>query len=220
MSLAPGLGAGAGMLLLCAGYLPNAIVASTGFVAGPGFSLGTGVVGPAQYTVGKLPEFPLLDAIPEHPAGWWPALCLIPPAIGVLIGWLLRDVDEEPLARLRAVAVAAVVAALACVVLSGMAGGRVGAGPLDPFSTRALLLSVSVLGWIVVPGGLVAWLRGPRPEVADPPGLIPFDDEDSDPADDPDEDFEVLDEPDEPDDLVEDVEPAEPADEEPPAQER
>jgi hypothetical protein len=219
-SLAPGVGAGAGMLLLCAGYLPNAVVAGTAFVAGPGFSLGTQVVGPAQYTVSPLPEFPLLDAIPDHQASWWPALCLIPLAIGVLIGWLLRNVDEEPLTRLRAVAVAAVIAALGCVLLSGMAGGRIGTGPLDPFSTRALLLSVSVLGWIAVPGGLVAWLRGPRPEVVDPPGLIPFDDEDSDLADDPVEDADEEPEPedpDEPDDLAEDTESA---DEEPPARER
>ena len=221
-SAAPGLGAGAGMFLLSAGYLPNAVVAATAFVAGPGFSLGDGVVGPAQFTVGKLPGFPLFDAIPDRQAAWWPALCLIPLAIGVLVGWLLRDVDDEPLARMRAVAVAAVVAALACVVLSGMAGGRLGTGPLDPLSTRALLLSVSVLGWIAVPGALVAWLRGPRPEPIDPPGLIPLDeddqdDEDSDLADDPAEDVDEEPEPDdveEPDDLAEDVD--EP-DEDPPA---
>lgn len=184
---APGFGAGTGLLLLSAGYLPNAVVGASAFLAGPGVTLGGHAIDPFRYTIGRLPDFPLMDAVPDRPAAWWPVLCVVPLAIGVFIGWRLRDVHDEPVTRLRAVAVAAVVAAMACVVLSGAAGGRLGGGALDPLSLRSALLSVTVLGWIAVPGGLVAWLRGPRPEAADPVGLIPFDDDEDDQDDQSDE---------------------------------
>jgi hypothetical protein len=169
-------GTGIGVLLLSLGYLPNAAVAATSFVAGPGFSLGSVVVSPLEFRGGPVPVLPLLAALPEHEAAWWPVLCVLPLGVGVLVGRHLRDVAEDPRARLRAVAVAAGSVAVAFVVLAGSAGGRLGAGALDPVSMRPVAVSLALALWVAVPAAITAWLGGPHP--ADPlPGLIP--DEDS-----------------------------------------
>ncbi|MGQ0837609.1 cell division protein PerM [Actinokineospora sp.] len=187
-----GLGGGVGMLLLSAGYLPNAVVAGTAFAAGPGFALGSVSVGPLDFSGGPVPALPLLSALPERYAPWWLLLFALPAAVGVLVGRVLRDVDESPTARLRAVAVASVVVALSFAILGGSAGGALGGGPFDPLDLRAALLSVALVGWVAVPGALVAWFGGPHPVSDGPTGLLDDaeDDSDEDPVeDDPAEDL-------------------------------
>lgn len=179
---APGLGNGLGMLLLSAGYLPNGVLAATAFFAGPGFELGGVAVAPLEFSGGPVPGLPLLAALPETQAAWWPLLFALPLGVGVLVGRKLRDVAEAPAARLRAVAVAAGTVGLVFVLLAGSAGGRVGSGLWDPLDLRAALLSVTLVGWVFVPGALVAWLTGPRPEPEGPAGLIsPEDTEEAEP---------------------------------------
>ncbi|MFC5286167.1 DUF6350 family protein [Actinokineospora guangxiensis] len=214
-----GAGAGAGLLLLSVGYLPNAIVAAVGFAAGPGFGIGGVAVGPLEFAGGPLPAVPLLGALPSAAHGWWPALLLLPALAGALVGWVLREVDESPFARLRAVAVAAVVVAAAFAVLAGMAGGALAGGPFDPVDLRASGLSLALVGWIGLPGAAVAWFAGTHPVAA---GLIgpeeaerPDSDEQAAPADDSDEPAEPAepadgDEPDETAEPAESDEPAEP----------
>jgi len=162
-STAPGFGNGLGMLLLSAGYLPNAVVGAVAFLAGPGFSMGIVTVSPLDFTGGPVPGLPLLAALPEQPAAWWPALFAVPVAIGVLVGRRLRDVAPEPLARVRGVAVAAGMVAVVFVVLAGSAGGRVGTGAFDPVSLRAAAMSMALVAWIAVPAAITAWLSGSRP---------------------------------------------------------
>jgi hypothetical protein len=173
-STAPGFGNGLGMLLLSVGYVPNAVVATVGFLAGPGFSMGIVTVSPLDFTGGPVPGLPLLAALPEQTAAWWPALFAVPVAVGVLVGRRLRDVAAEPLARVRAVAVAAGVVAVVFVVLAGSAGGRVGTGAFDPVSLRAAAVSMSLVVWIGVPAALIAWLGGARPAS---PALLDADEE-------------------------------------------
>jgi hypothetical protein len=119
-------------------------------------------------------------------------LFVLPLAVGIVVGRRLRDVDEDPVARLRAVAVATGVVALCFVVLAGSAGGRLGRGPFDPVSMRAAALSIVLVLWIAIPGAVTAWFGGHR--TAEPlPGLIDNDleeeeleeedDEDEPPAD-------------------------------------
>lgn len=206
---APGLGSGLGMLLLSVGYLPNAIVAGTSFLVGPGFSMGDVVVSPTEFSGGAVPGLPLLAALPEEPAVWWPLLFAIPLAVGTLVGRRLRDVAEEPRARLRAVAVAVGVVAVIVVVLAGSAGGRLGIGPFDPVGMGAAGLCVALILWIGLPGAVVAWFTGPRPVRAGPAGLV--DDEPEDRTDEPAEDSDDEPGPEEPDDeepAAEDEEPA------------
>ncbi len=180
-----GPGNAVGMLLLSIGYLPNAMVAATAFVVGPGFSLGTVAVSPMEFAAGPVPGMPLLAALPEQSAAWWPLLFAAPLAVGVLVGRRLRAVDEDPVARLRGVAVATGVVAMSFVVIAGSAGGRLGRGAFDPVSMRAAAVSIALVLWIAIPAALAAWFGGPRP-VRDPmPGLID-DEPEEDLAEDPD----------------------------------
>ncbi|MCG8918993.1 DUF6350 family protein [Actinokineospora sp. PR83] len=172
---ADGVGSATGMLLLSAGYLPNAAVAATGFIAGPGFALGQVGVGVVGATGGAVPALPLLAALPEQHAPWWPALCVLPAAVGCLVGWALRTAAPTPTGRLRAVAVAAVVVAMAFAVFAGSAGGALGSGPFHPLDLRAAWLSLALVLWIGVPGAVVAWTAGPRP--------VPVRDEEPHPTD-------------------------------------
>jgi hypothetical protein len=159
---APGFGSGAGMLLLSIGYLPNAVVATLSFAAGPGFSLGSVSLTPFALRGGTVPGLPLLAGMPEHAARWWPVLMLLPAAVGVLVGWSLRRSDQDPRARLRTVGIAGALIGFGCVLLGTLAGGRLGSGSFNPVSVPVGLLSVAAFGWIVVPGALVAWFAGPR----------------------------------------------------------
>ncbi|TNC21613.1 cell division protein PerM [Amycolatopsis alkalitolerans] len=159
---APGFGSGAGMLLLSIGYLPNAVIGTLSFVAGPGFSMGSVSLTPFSYRGGNVPGLPLLAGLPEHAARWWPVLMLLPAAVGMLVGWSLRNSDRDPRARLRTVGIAGALIGFGCVLLGTLAGGRLGNGSFGPVSIPVGLLSVAAFGWIVVPGGLVAWFAGPR----------------------------------------------------------
>jgi hypothetical protein len=169
-----GLGDGIGLLLLSIGYVPNAVIAGVAFLAGPGFSMGGVSVSPLDFTGGPVPGVPLLAALPEEPAAWWPLLFVLPLGVGVLVGRRLADVSGDPFARVRGAAVAASVVAVVFVVLAGCAGGRVGVGvgPFDPVSLRAAAVSLALVLWIGVPAAIIAWLSGPRPARVGPPGLL------------------------------------------------
>jgi len=211
----PGFGSGVGMLLLSVGYLPNAIAGSLSFTVGTGFSIGQVSITPFSFDGGAVPGLPLLAPIPDHAARWWPLLMLLPAAVGALVGWFLRRCDDDPRARLRTVAIAGALIGFGCVLLSTLAGGRLGSGPFDPISIPAGLTSVAAFGWIVVPGGLVAWLTGPRKRAAAvTPEPEPGDGQEYDEPPAADEDTIADDETTEPD---EDMEPDEdPEDEESP----
>ncbi|GLZ43262.1 DUF6350 family protein [Actinokineospora sp. NBRC 105648] len=183
--LGDGAGSAIGMLLLSLGYLPNAVVAATGFAAGPGFSLGSVTVSPLDFAGGPVPALPLLGALPERGQLWWWLLLLLPAAVGVLVGWVLRDADESPRGRLRAVSVAAVVVALAFAVLGGSAGGALGGGPFHPLDLRAAWVSLAVVVWVALPGAIVAWTQGPQPvlEIVEPEVVVePEEDDESEEA--------------------------------------
>ncbi len=177
-----GTGVGTGVFLLSLAYLPNAVVAATGFVAGPGFALGEVAVGPLDFTGGPVPALPLLGALPEQRAIWWFLLFVLPAAVGALVGWVLREADESPTARLRAVSVAAVVVAMVFAVLAGSAGGALGGGPFHPLDLRAAWLSVALAAWVAVPGSIVAWVTGPRRARYDPPPATVAEDDPEDGA--------------------------------------
>lgn len=159
---APGFGSGFGMLLLCLGYVPNAVLAVLAFLLGPGFTVGATSLGPVHFEGGPVPAVPVLAGIPESYGAWWPALFLVPVLIGAGVGWTLRASSPAPVERLRSVAVAGAMIGFATVVLTTLAGGGLGGGPLPGLLLPAGLLSVAAFAWIFLPGALVAWLAGPR----------------------------------------------------------
>lgn len=210
-----GAGNAIGMLLLSIGYVPNAMVAATGFLAGPGFSIGSVAMSPLAFDGGPVPAVPLLAALPEQEAGWWPALFVLPLAVGVLVGRRLRYSDEDPVARLRGVAVAAGVVAVTFVVLGGSAGGHLGRGPFDPVSMRAAALSIALVLWTAVPAAVATWFGGPRPAARRLPGLIDDEpepvavEEEEEPVDEPEDAEDEAGEPEEEAEEAEEEEPAE-----------
>jgi uncharacterized protein DUF6350 len=182
-----GAGDATGMLLLSIGYLPNAVIAATGFLAGSGFSIGPVTLSPTVFAGGPVPPVPLFAALPEHAAVWWPALFALPFAVGIAVGRRLRHAADHPVARLRGVAVAAGVVAVSFAMLGATADGHLGRGPFDPVSMHAAALSVALVLWTAVPAAVTTWFSGPRPEREHLPGLI-----DAEPYDEPYDDFELF----------------------------
>ncbi|MEC3982440.1 cell division protein PerM [Amycolatopsis sp. H20-H5] len=169
----PAFGSSFGLFLLSLGYLPNAVVAALSFATGPGFSIGPLSVDMFSYRGGAVPGVPILAGIPASHASWWPALMLLPALAGALVGWTLRNADEDPGARIRTVAVAGAVVGFGCVLLGTLAGGRLGDGPFDPVSVPVGVASVVSFCWIVIPGAFVAFFAGPH-EPAKAPGELEY----------------------------------------------
>jgi Family of unknown function (DUF6350) len=158
-SAAPGLGAGFGIALLSLCYLPNALVASVSWLAGPGLSIGAAAASPLFTARGPLPPIPLVAAMPAlTPPAWTVVVFLLPVLAGVLVGRRCRRADPEPVRRLCAVAVAAVTIAVGFGLLAAIVSGRLAAGPFDPVDLPALALVGSLLVWIAVPAVAVALL--------------------------------------------------------------
>ena len=156
---AASVGAGLGMLLLSVAYLPNVLVGTLSFVAGPGFTVGRATVTPWHVHAGPIPGVPVLAPIPVVEAHWWIALMALPVGVGVLVGLRCRG--------LRPVGVAALVAAIAWLVLAALAGGALAGGPFDPVTVPAGLLAVAVFALVAVPAALTAGRNGrEKPEVA------------------------------------------------------
>ncbi|AXB46927.1 DUF6350 family protein [Amycolatopsis albispora] len=162
-------GSGAGMLLVSVVYLPNAVVAGLSFAAGPGFSIGAVNVTPFAFDGGPVPALPILAALPEERAAWWPALLVLPVLAGALCGWTLRRCDPDPLVRVRAAAIAGATAGFGCVLLGTFAGGRFGDALFDPVSVPVALFSLAGSCWVALPAALVAWVSGSTAPVVHAP---------------------------------------------------
>ncbi|MCP2095353.1 hypothetical protein LV78_003329 [Actinosynnema pretiosum] len=157
------VGSGLGIWLLCVGYLPNAVVATVAYLVGAGFSFGSVLVTPLEFVGGPVPAVPLLAAMPDHHSTFLSAVLVLPAVIGVVVGLYLRNAAETPVLRIRAALVAALTAGVGMLVLAAVAGGDLGGGSFSPVTVPAGLAALLVLGWVGVPGALIAWLTGPRP---------------------------------------------------------
>ena len=163
--VAPDAGGGAGLALLSLAYLPNAVVAATSWLAGPGLSVGVATTTPTVTVVGPAstsPPLPLAALLPQvAPPAWAGLAFALPLAVGTLLGWRIAPLATRASTRLQAVAVAAVTTAVPWGLLAALAGGRLGAGPFDPVSVPAGLVLLTVLAWIAVPGAIVVLLAAP-----------------------------------------------------------
>ncbi|HEX3648964.1 MAG TPA: DUF6350 family protein, partial [Pseudonocardiaceae bacterium] len=164
-AVAPGAGGGLGMFLLCLAYLPNVLIGALSFTAGPGFAVGSYALAQWRFHDGARPAVPVLAPLPDAVADWWVFLMLLPAAVGVLAGLACRRVDGTVVDRLRAVAVAALVAGIGCLVAGALAGGALAGGPFDPVTVPAGSLGVAVCLLIGVPAAVTVWVTGRTPTV-------------------------------------------------------
>jgi hypothetical protein len=183
--VAPEAGSGAGLALVCVAYLPNAVVAAASWLLGPGVSVGLASATPMGITSGLLPPVPLAALLPQSPPPSWAGLAFaVPLAVGSAVGWRLAPTARDAATRVRAMATAAVGAAVLLGLAAALSGGRLGAGPFDPVTIPALPVALAVLGWVLVPGLVVALLAvplgDPRPAAPTP---APAPDEDPEPED-------------------------------------
>jgi hypothetical protein len=159
-----------GVVLLCLAFLPNAVIATIGYVSGAGFSIGAAGYSPLAVHTADLPAVPLLAAVPEaHPgvAAW---ATLLAPILAALIGaWALRRVGVSRLQRLAAVCSTALIVGAVTAGLAAVGGGGVGGGAwtemgADPLTAGGLIAGMVLLvtASLVVPTGWasLAWRSG------------------------------------------------------------
>jgi hypothetical protein len=176
-AIAPDVGSGAGLWLLDAAYLPNAVVAASSWLLGPGFAVGGVVAAPTGATAGLIPPVPLAALLPSGPPPTWAGLAFaLPLTVGSVVGWLLAPVgaadgsgsgrpgrrpEQDLLRRVRPVLVAALTAGVVLALAAGLAGGRLGSGPFDPVVVPAGPVLLATIAWIALPGVVVALLAAP-----------------------------------------------------------
>jgi hypothetical protein len=159
-----------GVVLLCLAFLPNAVIATIGYVSGAGFSIGAAGYSPLAVHTADLPAVPLLAAVPgAHPgvAAW---ATLLAPILAALIGaWALRRVGVSRLQRLAAVCSTALIVGAVTAGLAAVGGGGVGGGAwtemgADPLTAGGLIAGMVLLvtASLVVPTGWasLAWRSG------------------------------------------------------------
>jgi len=154
-ALAPGLTGAALLLLAQLAYVPNAILWAVAYALGPGFAFGTGTaVAPTGSSLGALPAFPMLAALPSGARaagpGWVPLVVLAVPYLAGMFGGLVT-VRIAPTPTIEAAPFWGFVTGAAAGVLAGLAAAFSG-GPLGD----GHLAAVGPSGWQV---GLAATLE-------------------------------------------------------------
>lgn len=170
-ALDAGVAGGAVLTLGQLSMVPNLAVWSAAWLAGPGFSLGTGTsVTPAASILGPMPAVPLLGAVPAPgPMSWWAGLALLVPVLcGVLAGWWLHRRRRDACRRQRIVdAVSAAAAAgVALTVLAWLAGGPGGPGRLADLGPSPWLTGLAFAGEVATGALTVALLLRPATDRA------------------------------------------------------
>ncbi|HKN96466.1 MAG TPA: DUF6350 family protein, partial [Pseudonocardiaceae bacterium] len=165
---------GLGMCLLSLGFLPNVLIGTLSFAAGPGFAIGPVVLAQWHFHGGAVPAVPVLAPLPTDIADWWLFLMLLPAAVGVLVGLTCCRLDAPVTGRLRAVGVSALVTGVIWLVLAALAGGALAGGPFDPVTVPAGSLGVAVCLLVGVPAAVTVWVTGgtatvePAPDEPEP----------------------------------------------------
>lgn len=156
---------GVPVLLLGVLAAPNAVVAATAYLAGPGFSVGAGTTASAFGTAhGVVPAFPLLGALPTG-AGATPAVWLLmavtPAAAGVAAVRVLPA--AQPWAdRVRDLLAAAAGVGVVLALLAWQGGGAVGSGRLATVGASPWQLGLAGAAGVAAGCGVALaaqWLR-------------------------------------------------------------
>jgi len=188
-ALQPGFVGGVILLLGCVLLLPNGALWTVAYVAGPGFTVGAGTgVSPFGVTLGPVPSFPLLAALPGDgvPAPAVRAVLLLPVLAGVLAGWVVGRrlpaasgpgrlpaasgpgrLPALPTGRVARPATCGLLAgglvALVTAVLAVLAGGALGQGYLAAVGPSGWQVAAALAVEVAVPAAVTAALV-PNPE--------------------------------------------------------
>ena len=182
-------GATVQLVVVCLLVVPNAAVFSGSYLLGPGFTVGTHtVVSPTVVTIGALPMFPLLAALPDTgptPA-WTSALIGAPPLVAAVAA--MRAQRDHPTYRWEEGALHGCGGGMLAGALFGflalLAGGAVGPGRMTdvgPLAGAVLVHAVTAFGIGGLLGGLVAtwWQRRRLEPLPDFPGRPSSDPDDT-----------------------------------------
>ena len=169
-------GEGALYLLVAVLLLPNAVLFSGAYLLGPGFTVGVNtMVSPTVVSLGALPMFPLLAALPDDgaTAAWTPWLMALPPVVAALAA--ARAQRRHPTVRWEEGALrgctGGVLAGVVLGVLASVAGGAVGPGRMrsvEPFAFDVMVHAITAFGIGGLVGGLAMtwWHRRGRHRAA------------------------------------------------------
>ena len=155
--------------VVVAGVAPNAVLLTGGYLLGPGFQVGVGtVVSPTAVSLGPVPAFPLLAAMPgEGPTPWWTLLLMGVPVLAAAAAAVLmlrrHPVRGYEIGALRGLATG-IGGGVAFSVLATVASGSVGPDRMSEVGVgllEVLPAAVLSLGLGGVLGGLLGtwWER-------------------------------------------------------------
>lgn len=153
-----------GLALLVLGMLcaPNAVIATSSLLAGPGFAVGSDTVidvGGAHH--GLLPSFPMLAGLPSgtgpHPLIIvWAAVTFAAMGAGAMMALVQQPRPRDAGGQLL---VAALLAGGAMAVSAALAGGGLGSGRLAAVGASPIPAGLAVGGEVLVGGALAAGCR-------------------------------------------------------------
>jgi hypothetical protein len=157
-----GAGVVGGAVLTLAGVLllPNAALLGVAYLLGPGFAFGAGTtVAPGGVTLGRVPAFPLLAALPDEGAApaWAAGLLAVPVLAGVLAAVVAlrhHPVDGLLWALLRGGS-AGLAGGVVVGAATALAGGAVGPGRMGETGAPALVCLATAAAAMAL-GGAVA----------------------------------------------------------------
>jgi hypothetical protein len=151
---APGKVGGVVLLVLGVACVPNAAVWGASWLAGPGFHVGVGTaVGPYGTTLGPVPSFPLLAALPGPVPSWLGVVAMcVPVAGGALAGVLVvrRLTAPSWLEACREAALVGPCAGAAAGLLGWLSGGPIGGARLTDVGPSPWQLGLAVATEVAV----------------------------------------------------------------------
>ena len=184
-TLQPGALGATAITLAQLALVPNAVIWTASWLAGPGFALGTGSsIDVTQTTVGPLPDVPLLGALPQHDPAFGLVAVIVPVLCGAIAGFLTRlRLDSLRLDGMKAgragvqwgvlslsfvVVGSAIVAGAVFGLLAWWSSGSVGPGRLQDAGPNGLLLAGAVAAEVLVGGAIGIAVRRQPSESAEP----------------------------------------------------
>ncbi len=141
------------------GTVPNAVLCAGSFIVGPGFAVGVGTsVAPSGVTLGAMPAFPLLAALPAGDGAWWQQALVVIPVLAGAIAALVADRRHPAEGLGRAIvsgACAGLVTGVGFGAMTWLATGAIGPGRMQVLGPDVVMTTL-VGSLAAVLGGVAA----------------------------------------------------------------